>query len=91
VIYWGRVTPARFKIPTMKNTITIAFLFCAMHLSAQYVTATGDTLTARCCTMSLELVPDMSKAEAKKAHKAYVKKHRRAERWIRKTILSSSK
>jgi hypothetical protein len=75
----------------MKKLLTIAFLFCAMHLSAQYVTATGDTLTARCCTMSLELVPDMNKAEAKKAHKAYVKKHRRAERWIRKTISSQPK
>jgi hypothetical protein len=63
----------------------------AVKLPAQHITATGDTLTARCCTMSLELVPDMSKAEARKAHKAYMKKHRRAERWIRKTILSSSK
>jgi hypothetical protein len=75
----------------MKKILIIAFLFCAMQLSAQHVTATGDTLTARCCTMSLELVPDISKAEARKAHKAYMKKHRRAERWIRKTILSSSK
>jgi hypothetical protein len=75
----------------MKKILTIAFLFCAMQLSAQHVTPSGDTLTARCCTMSLELVPDMSKAEVKKAHKAYVKKHRRTERWIRKTISSQPK
>jgi hypothetical protein len=55
------------------------------------ITATGDTLTPRCCVTSLELVRDDSKAEAKKAHKAYVKKHRRAERWIRKTISSQPK
>jgi hypothetical protein len=75
----------------MKKILTIAFLFCAMQLSAQHVTATGDTLTARCCTMSLELVPDMNKAEAYKQHREYMKKHRRAERWIRKTISSQPK
>ena len=75
----------------MKQLLTITFLFCAMQLSAQMITATGDTLTARCCTASLELVRDDSKADARAAHKAYMKKHRRAERWIRKTILSTSK
>ena len=62
-----------------------------MHLSAQMITATGDTLTPRCCVTSLELVRDETKAEAYKQHREYMKKHRRAERWIRKTILSSSK
>ena len=40
---------------------------------------------------SLELVREDTKAEARSAHKAYMKKHRKAERWIRKTIYSSSK
>ena len=75
----------------MKQLLTITFLFCAMHLSAQMITATGDTLTARCCVTSLELVRDDSKAEARSAHKAYMKKHRKAERWIRKTISSQPK
>jgi hypothetical protein len=75
----------------MKKLLTIAFLFCAMRLSAQQVTATGDTLTPRCCVTSLELVREDSKSDARKAHKAYMKKHRRAERWIRKTISSQSK
>ena len=62
-----------------------------MQLSAQMITASGDTLTARCCATSLELVREHSKAEARSAHKAYMKKHRRAERWIRKTISSQPK
>ena len=73
----------------MKKILVIIILFLASKAMAQ--APAGDVLTPRCCVTSLELVPEVSKAEARKAHRAYIKKHRKAERWIRKTILSTSK